>query len=176
MSLESGPGLHFSLANLNYHSAWKYTTKSDCLWTKWKTSCLDIETFTKQLGQKKSPISKKTTTTKSPQNKKRLTPNEVSDIIRTKLIKTKSKLFPIAETQFEVRTTHSTKIDTLSFPLLTCESWMFVKENLAKKNTKKKQNKTKNAQNFIFSLSFLTKKKSTKKCQWSTNVFAEIAI
>ena len=76
----------------------------------------------KKTQSKKIPINKKTTTTKCPQNKKKLTLIEVSDIIRTKLIKTKSKLFPNAETQFEVRTTHSTKIDTLSLPLLTCES------------------------------------------------------
>ena len=66
------------------------------LWTKWKTSDLTQELFPKTTGATKSPINNKTTTTKCPKNKKKLTPIEVSNIIRTKR---KCELYAIVETQ-----------------------------------------------------------------------------
>lgn len=56
------------------------------------------ELFPKTTGATKSPINNKTTTTKCPKNKKKLTPIEVSNIIRTKT-KRKCELYAIVETQ-----------------------------------------------------------------------------
>ena len=59
---------------------------------------LTQELFPKTTGATKSPINNKTTTTKCPKNKRKLTPIEVSNIIRTKT-KRKCELYAIVETQ-----------------------------------------------------------------------------
>ena len=99
MSQEHGVWLHFSSTHANYYSAWKYTTKSDKSFIQStehlnrteqnspKTKAAIKNYFGKKVNKKKAA------------KKKLLTVPEVSNIIRTKQIKTKQQLHALAEIQ-----------------------------------------------------------------------------
>ena len=99
MSQEHGVQLHFSSAHTNYYSAWKYTTKSDKSFIQ-STEHPDLteQNSPKTKAATKNRIRKKVNKNKTAK-KKLLTQPEVSNIIRTKQIKTKQQLYALAETQ-----------------------------------------------------------------------------
>lgn len=100
MSSDHGVELHFSSAHSNYYSAWKYTTKSDTAYEQSeKHPDLSQVNSPQTKRATKSRINNKTNKTKHSKKSKKLTPSEVSNIIRTKHIETKCELYALAETQ-----------------------------------------------------------------------------
>ena len=98
-SQEHTAQLHFSSAHTNFYSAWKYTTKSDKSFTQ-STEHPDLteQNFSKTKAAAKNCIRKKADKNKIAK-KKLLTVPEVSNIIRTKQVKTEQQLYALAETQ-----------------------------------------------------------------------------
>ena len=99
MFQEHGVQLHFSSAHTNYYSAWKYTTKSDKSFIQ-STEHPDLteQNSPKTKAATKNCIRKKVNKNETAK-KKLLAVPEVSNIIRTKQIKTKQQLYALTEIQ-----------------------------------------------------------------------------
>ena len=98
-----GVQLHFSSNHLNYYSAWKYVTKSDQEYLQSPNHpdlTLGDSPKTSQATRKRSRKRKQNEQKGNKYKKqKRLTNSMVSNVIRTKSIKTKTELYALAETQ-----------------------------------------------------------------------------
>ena len=102
MSEQHGVELHFSSKHTNYYSAWRYTTKSDKNYEQSPDhpdlTLTNSPQTSKATRKRRAKQNQNVQETSKCKKQKRLSQSTVSDIIRTKNIKTKTELYALAET------------------------------------------------------------------------------